>query len=600
MDKDLRMDFMTDKERKMVDDYLTKIDQNRGYMQELYARWEKEQEAYSGDQALIDNRPNSRVNIINANIEGQVSALVEQNLAVVCRGEGPSDQQFSDWARVLLDWTFRQNHIKRKLRKHEFRRELFGSAWFKLYFDPDAVKGYGLVKICTPSLNSIHIDMKVSDEEDVQDGEYIGEVMLKSKTWAKEEYGDFLAAQINLGGSDRRTIFSKERTTDDDNAFWLIQLWTKTDGILRMIEFSEDGTLLFDSFKEFDEDKKKFKDTEDPKPFYRYNQYPYFFTNLYIEEGQLYGFGDGKLLRPLQDMINDLYDQIRRAARPNRIFFDESSEVDLEDLDEDDGPVPCLDPNTTIRVVEVGKVNPALWQLVKNIHEEVQRVTRFSELMMGQGGKAQTATESAIQQQQGSQATDHKKLMLQETLVDVAKYALDIMMEKYTEGKAFRIDEDKDEFMWVDARQLNKVPVLKPATEGYIKEYKKSNPEATSDMYQFMQLEDGSTKSVDLDIEINIGAGLPKNKAFLYQMLQALAGMQVEGRSVISWDEFRQFAKDFLGLPLEDDAQMMQQPMGQPMPMSQPMGPMQNANVQGLSPQGAPMTSALPPGGGMV
>jgi hypothetical protein len=60
-----REKFMTDDELKMIDDYICTIIQNRADMGDLYSRWEKEEEAYKGDQAEIPDRPNSRVNIIN-------------------------------------------------------------------------------------------------------------------------------------------------------------------------------------------------------------------------------------------------------------------------------------------------------------------------------------------------------------------------------------------------------------------------------------------------------------------------------------------------------------------------------------------------------
>lgn len=598
-DQDNRKNFMTDEEMRMIDDYLTKIEQNRSNMSDCYTEWEVNQESYSGDQPIVNNRPNSRINIINANIEGQVASLTDQTISIVCRGEGPSDQSFARWAQIGIDWTLRKNKIKKLIERHERRRELFGAAWIKLFWDKDAIDGFGLVKLACPPLTAIFVDMKINDPMLIEDAEYIAEVMLKSKPWAIETYGD-VAENIITGGSDRSPVFQKEKTTDDDNAFWLIQLWTKTDGKLRLIEFSDDGTLLYDSFKEWD--GKRFREIKDPPPFYRKNKYPYFFTIMYPEEGKLYGFGDGKLLRPLQDMLNDFYDQIRRAARPNRIFFDPNSEVELEDLDEDDGPVPCQDPNNNIRVVEVGRVNPALWQLVANIHQEVQRVTRFSELMMGQRTANKTATEATIQQQQGYSALDQKKLILEETLVSVCEYILDLMIENYRGGKMFRIDEKKEDYEWIDFRQLDQIPVLIPTDSAYHQEYKTSNPGMETPRWMQLMDEDGKgvVKSVELDIEINVGAGLPKNKAFLYRMFAELSRIAINNNPVISWEEFRKFIKDFLGLPLDDKPPLdMMAPQQIPSPLPQQamipqQQPLQNPLAEGLTANNAPRLGLLP------
>ena len=594
--KDMRRSFMSDEEVRLVDDYLAKIEQRRSDYTADYERWDLEQEAYSGDQPLDDNSPNTRVNIVNANIEGQVAALVEQNIAVVCRGEGPSDKGFADWARIGLDWTLRQNKIKRLLDRHERRRELFGPAWFKLYFDPDAVKGFGLVTISCPPPASMYVDGKVSDPFDLQSADYIAEVMESSKAAAIEEYGE-RAEAIHFGGTDPRMVFSKPHSADDDDIFWLVQCWAMCapakgeKRILRLLKFSDDGVLLYDSFRKWN--GKRYEELESPKPFYRYNKYPYWLTNLYYEEGKLFGFGDGKLLRPLQDMINDLYDQARRAARPNRVFFDERSEVDLSALDEDDGPVPCNDPNATIRVVEMGRVNDAIWRLVDMIHGEVQRVIRFSDLMLSMSSSGgQTATESSIQQQQGALGIDHKKLMLQETLVDLCEYALDLMIEHYDAGKAFRIDEDKDDYTWIDFRQMDKVPVQVPATASFRKQWKRRNPDKPVPAFEVLKDENGKemTKSVDLDIEVTIGAGLPKNKAFLYQMLERLAPLVAVNKAglqqpVLTWEELRSFIEDFLGLPLEqpEEATMAPPVPQQPAP-GQPA--MANPTAAGMTANG--------------
>ena len=178
-------------------------------------------------------------------------------------------------------------------------------------------------------------------------------------------------------------------------------------------------------------------------------------------------------------------------------------------------------------------------------------------------------------------------------------------MENYTEAKAFRIDEKKEDYEWIDFRQMNEVPVLKPATEAYTRQYQDMNPGGK--MPKWMELESNEKKSVDLDIEINIGAGLPKNKAFLWQMLEKLAPLVVEGRNVISWQEVRNFMEDFLGLPLEDGTQILPpelmgqgipgQPGAVPMPGEMPL---QGAAVQGMSPGGNPMTSNLPPNPGVL
>jgi hypothetical protein len=201
-------------------------------------------------------------------------------------------------------------------------------------------------------------------------------------------------------------------------------------------------------------------------------------------------------------------------------------------------------------------VHPDWWALLKAIEDEIQHVSRFSALMLGSTGrKEQTATESSIQQQQGYNAIDHQKILLQETLVELCIYALGLMMEYYTGGRAFRLDEEKDDYEWIDFRKMTNVPVMKPAEDTYINQFTQANPKAEPPRWEIVRDTNGEplTKSVDLDIEINIGAGLPKNKVFLYQMMERLAPLAIGGMPVVEWTEFRGLLRDWLGLPLTDD-----------------------------------------------
>lgn len=605
-----REDFMTQDEMKEVDNRLTKLIQNRSEMGDLYSRWEDEETAYKGDQEKIKNRPNSRVNIINANVEGQIASIIEQNIAVSTRGESPADKEFSNWAKIGLEWTLRKNKIKKTIEVHERRRLKFGTGLFKVYFDEEAINGFGLAKIFTPPLTKIFIDNKIKDSLRFQEGEYIAETIRLGKNQFVNLYGEDKANAVSYGSLqiEDTTVFQESFTNDDLDSATLIQWFERHKGKLRLLEFTGDGLLLFDSHKTGEKTSNQKNAEYNHKSYYKYvnDKYPYFLTPLYPEEGKLWGFGDVKLLIPLQNMINDLYDKIRMCARPNLILFDPSSEVDLEDFNENSlEPRPAMLERKAVEVVQWGQVNPAYWQLLNLMHQESQRITRYSDLMIGQSSRAQTATEASIQQSQGNGTTDQKKLILEETLVEVCEYLLGLMMEKYKGAKAFRIAEDKDEYKWIDFRQLAKVPVMKPATKSFRNEYVNKRIElgdSFPEQPEWELLVDNSnnplTKNVDLDIEISIGAGLPKNKTFLWQMIEKLAGIiildeQGQQHNLINYEELRGFVKDYLGLPLED--KKVEEILQQTLPADQ--GLTQSANAP-LTENGNPSLGIL--GGGIV
>ncbi len=608
-----RSEFMDEDEMKMIDDMIGCLNNNQGSLGDIYNRWEKEEESYKMEQPKIKNRPNTRVNIIASNIEGQVSALVEQNLSVTTRGEEPSDQPFAEWGRIGLDWTFRKNKIRRIIEQHERRRLKFGGAWLKVYFDPLAIYGFGLTRICTPSLGNIFVDGKVKDPLMYQQGEYIAEVIHYSKSQMEEIYGEDKACAVEYGllPNFENLVFQERDSEDDTTRCAVIQWWCRHKGILRLIEFSADGILLYDSHKTGDRLTNQLGMSYNHKPYYKFvdNRYPLFYTGLYPEEGQFHGFGDGKLLRPLQDMINDLYDKIRIAARPNLILFDPESEVDLDEVDENSfTPIPAVNPTRAVHSVAWGAVNESWWRLLSAIHTEAQRVSRFSDLMIGQGNAAATATEASIQQQQGNSATNQKKLQLESTLVEVSEYCLGLAMELYPEEKAFRVSSKKNDYAWIDFRKMAEVPVMKPASAEYIKKYKAEQQSQgvkrpKRPQWEILTNESGDivTKNVDLDIEINIGAGLPKNKAFLWQMITQLAPLGVEGKPIMTWKEVRGFLVDFLGIPLTSEEEMRlqqqleqqnQQILQQQAAAAQGQQPTpQSAQTEGVSQGGSPSAS---------
>jgi hypothetical protein len=609
-----REEFMTREEINEIDENITRLNHNRGYMSQYYTRWSQEDKAYRNDQDIKPNRPNTRVGIMNAIIESQVSSLVDKNIAVMCKGEGVSDESFANWGKVGLEWTLRKNQFKKVLAVHERRRSLHGVGIFKVFFDTEAMHGFGLSKITAVPLNKIFIDTKVKDPLRFQDAEYIAETIRLSKSQVEQIYGEEKSDAIDYGNfayEDLNTYSEEETFYDDDNAATIIQWWTKHKGILRLQEFSGCGVLLYDSHKTGNRDDNQKNNSFEHKSYYRYvnNKYPFFFTGMYPEEGSIWGIGDGTLLKPLQDMLNDLYDKIRMSARPHLILFDPNSEVDLEDFDENSlEPRPAdLSRGTAVQSVPWGTINESWWRLLVQVHSEIQRVARTSYMMLGQGGGADSATEAAIQQQQGAGAIDHKKLILQETLIEMCEYILSLMMEFYTEAKTFRIHEEKKEYEWIDFRQLTNVPTMIPATDAYKSDYRKNNPGKEEPEWMVLTDENGKpmTKNVDFDIQISIGAGLPQNKAFIYQMAEKLSQLVVDGQNVIDYPEMRKFIKDFLGIPLSDSDDDLQQQMAQGqqgMMPGQGGQPEQGAMTEGLTPNNRPQMSRLPlmnEGGGL-
>ena len=572
-----RKEFMTDDEITRVNDYVSELINAKGDMAELYSEWQEIEKYYQNEQEEKKNMPNTKVNIINSNVEGQASMIIDQDLAIMTKGESAGDDDFAEDARIGLEWTFRKNYIKRPLKSFVRKYSKFGIGCFSLYFDKNAINGFGLTKIYSKPLTNIFIDGKIKDPLRYQEAEWIAEAETVSKTQLTDWYGEEKAESVVYGPEviTDTTIFDVDDSHDDRNSATLIKRYSRQDTKLRLEEFTGDGSLMYDSHKSGDRKSNQRDSEEKITSYYKHVQdkYPIFLAFLYEREGNMWSFGDGKLLIPLQKLINNLYDNILICSKPNLRLVDVRSDIDVDDLDKNSNATHPYDGEQLgggepVRTIAWGTTNGNWWNLITAIHNEAQRVTRFADIMTGQAAKGtDTATEAAIQQQQGSKSTDEKKANIQCTMEEMCEYILGIMMEKYERAKSFKVADDSSEYKWIDFRKMANVPVKIPATKKFRKEYMSAN-NGQIPQWELLTNGDGKpeTKNLELDIQINIGAGLPKNKAFITKFLQDISQLILisktgQQKPAIFWGEMREFLKKFVGLPLKDDEELAQTPL---------------------------------------
>jgi hypothetical protein len=425
------------------------------------------------------------------------------------------------------------------------------------------------------------VDKKIKDYLRLDEADYIAETINMSRYAAKLKYGEEKASLLDYGHNQYfdNYVFNTVYEQDDQYSWTLIQWWSKCEGMLRLCEFSGCGILLYDSFRGNDRKEIQLYNEEVPRPYYKHvhNNYPYFYTLKYPVEGDFEGFGDGKVMIPLQNMFNELYDKMRITMRPNLVAVDSRSGINVSTFDDNSfEPIyfkgGTLNGATPVYSIPWGQVNPDTYRLIDMIHMVLQRVVRFADAMLGQS-QSSTATEAAINQQQGNSHVAFEKTNLEETLSDVLKYCLGLMIEFSESGMSLRINEDEEEFNWIDFRQFKDIPVQIPASSNYVNKFRESNPGVKEPKFEFLEETDRETgkkkvvtKDIELDIEVSVGSGLPNNPAFLWSMVEKLAQLLVIDNSenppvpkpAIDWKELRGFMKDFLGIPLKNDNQMKQ------------------------------------------
>ena len=540
-------------EQERADFYISRYHQLKAEMEEEKVDWEEIESLYRGEREKKNEfDPNSFDPIILPVIEGQVAALGEKNISASVKGEGYSDQRFAHTGQILTDFAYRNIRIKSKVKEGARNYLKFGNGCFCIGWDPDALDGFGLPDWRTPSIAKVFVDGKIKNILDVEKAEYIiEEVGSFSILSARKEYGDYIASAVSLGNIENS--FGAKEAADDRNSFTKLHVWTRNneEGNLQRLEISLCGIML--------------RESDPEKPFYEHveNRYPYVFFGLYPKEGSFYRFGDGKILVGLQKLLNQLWDECVIAAKYSaqaERYVDPNAGLDPDQIDGDPShPIMVRNPKENIHTVQGSGINQIVMMLINLILSEVQRITRFSLLMMGSAPSRElTATQSGIMVQQGNVGVDDKKGDISEAIAQATMYMLGLMMEFWPAGKAIRITEESEDIEWVDARRLKAIPAMVPADRQFSKRWASENPNVP--VPQFMQLEgaDGKpqTKKAVFDVQVSIGEGIPTNKMALFNILLSMSKMVLPDeqtgqlRSLLSYQQVQKMIEDLLGMPI--------------------------------------------------
>lgn len=591
-----------DAEEKMrrTDFYLSKWTERRGEIGEKVLEWEdidclcksEREDNGSGQETAF-------VNVMISNFEGQVSAMTNYNISASLKGRGVGDDMFVKTAEPIISFLIEQCNI-RQLVKNAGRKYIkYGNAFITVGWDADAFDGMGLPKIKVRGLSEILLDGRVTEPEDIGEMEYyIEEVGQKSILWAEREYGEDIAKAIQTGNAVQD--FAEAYNMDDNSSFTLIRVWTKANktGNMQMLQMSACGILL--------------EESDENEPYYTrvFNRLPVFYAGLYPSEGEFYHYGDGKLLKPIQELFNKLFDECMLALKfssQGRTFADPNSKLDPDEFAENDPSRPTFvdNPNQNILVTRGTGINDGIYNVLSLLLTQVQEVTRFSTLMTGQQGSRKTATEAGILMQQGATGIDDKKGDISKMLSDAVLYAFALCLENWNTAVALRVADNPDDFVWVDPEQLTRVPKMIPASRQYQEDWKKKQPKKDKkDLPKWMMLEvdneqldelgkpigkTPATGQIAIDLTLSIGEGMPNNKVSMFNIIQALSQMQmvdeVTGQpvSIMSVQKVKGMVSDILGITLDDvkdDGDKMVESKTATQPINQDAN-VPNANVSG-------------------
>jgi hypothetical protein len=558
------------------------------------------------NEPISEEHPGSVTNIIKPIIDSEISDITDKPFSTDALGREPSDQMYATDVQDGMDFVLDKNQFKTKLSLSEHDRLELGTTVIKVYTDPEALNKRGLPTFEIVSPANFFPDPKWTASHLLQECEFIIHAVPRPLSWIRRAFpkmGKYVHREISCPYDpdlDIPTTKTDEVSVDTSQKALLIECYMRDDnGDLFcvhvanhiVLEDSRDNGLVGTKLQ-------------------RRNMFPFEAIICYPRRGTGWGMGDVEYLIPTQDLINDMDDQIRMAARsmgnPQIAIsltaagkgFDARKWTNMPGL-----RIPMRDINA-FKVVPPVPVSSDVVVRREKAFEEANIISGRPDVARGQTpGQGVTAASAIIALQQAGQKTViHKFETMKQGWSRVLGLLYDEMVTHWKEGMWIRINGRAPDFRFIDPSKLSNVPIMVPNLENesggdtlkpLMGTEMVTDPETG---LSFERMTEPMTRSAEFDLKLNIGNGLPTDKAFIYQTLLDLAKLQVEGRPVISWQELRDYLRQEVSLPLHSDEAMMQQipgMPGMPVPGAAPMG--QVPKPATLPPQLKALQGGAPP-----
>ena len=525
------------------------------YLQKLY---ECRRDAVDGD----DDYPCSFVPLITPTVEGQVASMMESNIDFVHCSDNPGHQTYMKKLDAASEYYRKKSNFKSHMKDFTRYYDLLGNCFGYIEWQKQKSKSKnrpnGFPRITVPPILSVLVDGRIKDSKDLQYAEYIiHEIGYQSIAWAKKEYGEdkgnaLLQGYNRTDGEDTEL----QTTFDDSKTFTLIHVWTRDnpEGNLQLIEMDANGLVL--------------RESDESEPYYGTvdNQYPFFIARMIPQLGKFYGFGDGAILRGMQETVNNLTDELELAARfsaQSKIAVDSKAKMSGDQITSNPADlIICDDPEHNIKVIQAGGINSVVLQTIQYLLGQAQYATRFNEIMTGnQQGSSATATQINSQMLQGSVGIKDKKSDIADCMAWADTYALNLCLEKWDKPFWAQLSTTYSEF--IDPDMLMEVNAIVPTTSETIdmilKEAQESGqPPQNIDPFETAVDESGQPimESLDFYSKVLIGEGMPKGRTDLYNILIGLAQIQKQNpdgtiEPLITLARLREKLEELLGFSLQ-------------------------------------------------
>lgn len=268
------------------------------------------------------------------------------------------------------------------------------------------------------------------------------------------EMGDYLQAnaiarRVHMTRHDYQTKFNRvvpESATNYRNCQELSRTENKSDGdTVRVYEVWDKSCGMVFTFV----DGAKEWTTQPWAPYPTGERfYPFFEIDFNPVDGEFHPVSDVQLLIDLQNEYHMMRTQENHARKKNKPLYGVSKQGDLSAADankvvqhintgSDDAEffaidVPANQPiSNAIQQFPPPQYNAGLWDPAKNARD-VEMLTRSGDASRGFVNKAKTATEAEIMSMGMQSGISERQDIIEETMADMARYALQILLQVMT------------------------------------------------------------------------------------------------------------------------------------------------------------------------
>lgn len=473
---------------------------------------------------------------------------------------------------------------------------LYGTAIFKIYFDPDRDDGLGDVRIDVVDPLTFVI---AEGYEDLWDASWCGQVRQVPVSWIKRYWPDKVEEiqSTSAESPDKEFIDQDSDLFGKDSEYVIIyEIWMRDDSVEKVIneiEYEEEG------------EKKTRKETEEvakypngriitftddhvvlddrPSPF-KHGKPPYVALYDYRVNHSFWGLGEPHQIEGLNREFNfRLQRMVQNANNNNQSNWIVDGECGINQATakkalKEGGHVliskNSIPADKAIQQVSGERMNPIHIQLVDLIGKLIEEVTGVTDISKGVAEKKQrqSASEVSVLIESSYTRTRQKVRNLEWAIQDLAYLMLELMQQYYVEPRHFHFKRDEQIGYGVIGNSPNMMAQMAAPPQEVQQlepdQLEEDEKQMLADYEKLLdEISDGDAVHLDLDIQIQTNSTLPIDKQSLANLVLKLAQMQVvDAQAVLEILNFPGATKIIDRLNEQKAMQQKQEAGGMPMP----------------------------------